>query len=64
MDHKKAQVTALATIASAILSGLGFIAMAIRPNDEGYLIAIIGGGLPFLIFMRALYSYVFSKKAD
>jgi len=63
MDYKKAQVMALVMIASAILSGFGFIAIAIRPNEEGSLIAIIGGGLPFLIFMKAVYSELFSKKS-
>jgi len=62
MDYKKAQIIALAMIASSILSGMGLVAMAIRPMDEGYLLPIIGGGIPFFLYMKSLYNEIFSKK--
>ena len=64
MEHKKAQAIGLAMIASAILAGFGFVALAIRPNEEGSIIAIVAGGLPFFIYMRMLYTGLLSKKGS
>ena len=64
MDYKKAQIIALAMIASAILSGTGFIALAIRPSEDFSVVAILIGGISFLLSIKFLYDELYKKPKE
>ena len=62
MDYKKAQITVLVMFASAILSGTGIIALAIRPDEPGFVIPVLLGGIPFILGLISLYKEFYSSK--
>ncbi len=62
MDYKKAQITAIVMFASAILSGTGIIALAIRPDEAGFVIPVLLGGIPFVSGLISLYRELYSSK--